>query len=338
LIDGTVFKSPSLCRQKKEKCIRFYQSLKDKKGFHVTPCGLTAYSFGHNQNLIFSGIRVEKNYNITKTKHYKSDFLPTLPKKIIIDFVRNHLDETGKAEVDTQLINSTLHEIRKFNTEIKRISEEILTSDRFNEEVFVKKVKTIFASSSLMSIRLNVFDFEENPEVITATGLHPLSLYKKFDKANHILEVYARNKKINIKIMGSSYNLVEAYPVIDFLPFVILENGIKYSPPNQDIVIKFSENNTDIDIVITSIGPTISDKEIDEVFSKGKRGHLAEKVENSGGGYGLYFAKIVCDLHNIEIKVERGQHRFTLDGISHSDFFVYLKYQAPSNHITMGFT
>jgi K+-sensing histidine kinase KdpD len=245
---------------------------------------------------------------------------------LVQEYITKHLRGLNTSRVDIDLINSTLHEIRKFNLEIKRISEDVLNNNSISPEEAQKKVKSIFASSSLMSIRLNLYDFDENPQIITASSTYSASLYSKFYKATHILENYARDNKVAIKLIGSSYLNLDAYPILDFLPFVIIENAIKYSPENQDVEVKFQENNRALDITISSIGPRLMEHESKDVFKKGFRGLDAASLDSSGGGYGLYFAKLVCDLHDINISVACGNYRFKLDGVKYADFDVHIYY------------
>ncbi len=329
LSSGMFFKQPSVCcKANFDKCNWFYSSIEEKRGFHICPCGLTAYSTGLFNNPIFSGIRVSGHYDVKKTKSLKSDFLPTLPEALVVDSVSKYLVEGVNEIIDIDLVNSSLHEIRKFNLEIKRVAEELLGMPETGKTEICKKVKSIFAASSLISVRLNVYDFEENPQIITASTPYNVQLYKKFDKANHILEVYARDNRVRVKLCGNSYITIEAYPVLDFLPFVILENAIKYSPSDQDVMVQFDEYGSSLDVTIRSIGPALSKTEMQQVFDKGSRGKTAKSIDSSGGGYGLYFAKVICDLHNIDISAKVGKTRFTLNGVTYKDFEILLHYSS----------
>lgn len=330
LDDGSLFDAPSICeRMDKSKCIDHYKTIADKRGFFVCPAGLSSYSIGIVGKPIFSGIRVNGHYDIKKLKRTSTsgDFLPTLPPDQVIKAIGkvNLLIGNRDNKHDIELMNSSLHEIRKFNAEIKRLSEELMVSTDPNNVEIIKNVKTIFAASSLISVRLNIFDFDENPGIVTSSNPYTAAVYGKFEKSAHVLEVYAKRKSVTIKpFKGRSYKKIDIYPAFEFLPFVIMENAVKYSPKDQDITIEFEEVNNNLEITVSSVGPVLTRHEIESVFEKGSRGVAAVKLDDGGGGYGLYFAKMICDLHNVEIEVFSSPCNFHFNGIDYSDFKIKL--------------
>lgn len=328
LDDGILFDVPSICgRMDKSKCIDHYKNIADKKGFFVCPAGLSSYSIGITGKLIFSGIRVAGHYDITKLKRTSGDFLPTLPPDKVSGAIGkvNLLIGNRDKKHDIELMNSSLHEIRKFNAEIKRVSEELMGASGQNNAEIIKNAKTIFAASSLISVRLNIFDFDENPGIVTSSSPYSAAVFGKFEKSAHVLEVYAKRKSVTIKpFKGSSYKKIDIYPAFEFLPFVIMENAVKYSPRDQDITVEFEEFNKYLEVTVSSVGPVLTKYEIERVFEKGARGVAAVKLDDGGGGYGLYFAKMICDLHDIEMQVFSSPSRFHLNGIDYSDFRIKL--------------
>ncbi len=254
------------------------------------------------------------------------DFLPTLPVSSVIAAIKkiNLLKGDTDGKHDIELMNSSLHEIRKFNTEIKNLSEEIM--DPNNQNNVEKNAKAIFAASSLISVRLNIFDFDENPRIVTSSTPYSASVFGKFQKSAHVLEVRAKRKSVTIKnFVGNSFKKIDIYPVFEFLPFVIMENAVKYSPEKQDITVNFEENMGCLEIIVSSMGPILTKQEIETVFEKGARGQAAIKLDDSGGGYGLYFAKVICDIHNIGIQVSsETSNGFTLNNIRYTTFAIKL--------------
>ncbi len=331
LSDGTFFKRPFICsKQKPSTCQAYYNDISSKKGFFTCPAGLSSYSLGDSESTIFSGIRVEGVYDNKKLKNYKTDYLPTIPKSLVISSVSELKKKHGieKNTHDINLMNSSFHEIRKLNTEIKRLSEELmLITDLTAKDYILKKAKTIFASSSLISLRLSIYDFEENPRIVTASNPYPSKIFSKFEKAAHVLEIYAKDNGVKINpFQGNSYKTLNTYPAFDFLPFVILENAIKYSPREQEVIIEFSEIGTSLEVKVSSIGPVMTKDEIKQVYNKGSRGKAAFSIDNGGGGYGMYFAKLICDLHSVKIAIDSGPKDFSLNGVDYSTFEVTLKF------------
>lgn len=66
---------------------------------------------------------------------------------------------------------------------------------------------------------------------------------------------------------------------------------------------------------------------IGDYFVKGFRGKEAKKVSSDGSGVGLYFVKLICDLHDVRISVSSNRDRLTtIDGITFAPFQVKLEF------------
>lgn len=183
------------------------------------------------------------------------------------------------------------------------------------------------ACSNLTSTRLNVFDFERNPELIHTNNNLKIVLYKKFTKASKCLNSFAKKKKIFINLYGASHMQIHGNQIIDFLPYLILENAIKYSPDSQEIDVTFNEMPDLLEIRITSLGPYVNENEIKKIFEKKFRGSQAIEIVSDGGGYGLYFAKKICEAHNIRITAKSSLKELTLNKIRYGEFEVKLEYK-----------
>jgi hypothetical protein len=328
VVDGTLIASSSLCEKiKTKKCIKHYSSIKNNKGFHICPAGLTTYSTGEGN--CFSSVKVNGHYDVTKTKR-TSDFLPAIPPNIFLSSINKSSSllnvKSNSSEMDSDIIDFSIHEVRRFNGVIKRLSEELLLIKEPDINYIKKKVKSIFASSSLISVRLNAFDLEENPDVITSQSMSNSGIYKKFEKASHCLDSYAKDNDVKIlPFKGRSHLTIDMYQIFDLIPFVIMENAIKYSPKGQVVQIEFDEISTkSLQVAVTSTGPTSSKLEIAEIFEKKSRGYNASLMDGTGGGYGLYFAKKICDMHGVEIEAQSKPCDFQLNGIDYSEFTIKL--------------
>lgn len=327
---------PDVCsKQKKKTCKKYYEKIKGFKGFHECPAGLSSYNSGE---VIYSGVRISGYYTKNKIKNSKT-FLPAIPPNVILESVANSkslerelLDSEVQAEFDKDLVDFCLHEVRKYNLIIKRSSEEYLTSKNTSTLDFEKLMKTVFASSSSITNRLNIYDFESNPKIITASTPFQASAFQKFQKASHCLEIYARDAGVRISpFKGRLHTNIDMFPIFDFVPHVLLENAIKYSPSSQTIDVIFEEYPSSFDIKVESIGPSLKNEEIKRIFEKRFRGDNAELVDTSGGGYGLYFAKLICELHNIEISVKVDESNIRLNNIPYSNFSFVISYNKSQN-------
>lgn len=111
------------------------------------------------------------------------------------------------------------------------------------------------------------------------------------------------------------------------IPLILLENAVKYSNKGGSVSISFEEKNEDMKSIlvvpVSSYGPACSKEEINHIFEKGYRGANAKKRAD-GSGIGLFFAKILCDLHNIELNVIPGDNISRISGVDCATFQVVL--------------
>lgn len=336
LQSGSFYGVSDVClKQKKKTCRKYYESIKAVKGFHECPAGLSSYNSG---DTIYSGVRIAGYYTKTKIKN-STTFLPAIPPNVILESVsrtksiERSLFESGvSAEFDKELVDFCLHEVRKYNLIIKRSSEEFLTSKDPDRLDNTKLMKTIFASSSSITNRLNIYDFESNPQIVTASTPFQASPFQKFQKASHCLEIYARDADVKISAFkGALHSNIDMFPIFDFVPHVILENAIKYSPNGQSVDVIFDEFQDSFEIRVESLGPTLGKDEVARIFDKKFRGHNAELVDTSGGGYGLYFAKLICDLHGMDLTANMEPESISLNNIPYSKFSIVASYQKSRN-------
>lgn len=61
---------------------------------------------------------------------------------------------------------------------------------------------------------------------------------------------------MSVNLKGESRAEIYALPVFELLPFVLIENGIKYSPSNQKIDVCFEQNGRRQSVIVKSMGPS----------------------------------------------------------------------------------
>ncbi len=330
--DGKLIKAYSFCKnmENRSKCGKFLLSVKTISGFYICPFGFTCY-IKHQENNIFitCSLRVVGNYFPKKAN----------PKVLIgeshvlsEDFVRKCVNESITSSTQTKKIDEvkaflevTLHEIRKLNRDIKSQAEELnisLRGDTFSADFLKYRVQNIFSTSSLISVRLDTFDVLFNPGIISSNTPIPFYIYKKFEKTMHCLDNLCKKKRINFNVQGSSYVSIDAYPVLELLPYVLLENALKYSPENNEIKVIFDNER----VIIENLGPHLTKDEMNSIFERTVRGKNAREFF-SGTGNGLFFAKQVCDLHNIKINASVDKILYRMEQVPYSIFKITLDFK-----------
>ncbi|MEQ8304855.1 MAG: ATP-binding protein [Cyclobacteriaceae bacterium] len=244
-------------------------------------------------------------------------------------------EEINKNEVfineNKDLLDTTFHELRKLNAQLKRQSE-LLNQEVEGYELDKERIKylalNVFNTSRLISIRLNTYDFLLNPELNALAIKKPIRVFKKIEKTIHCLKVASDQKSVRIGIRGTSHKRVNANDLFELLPFLLLENAMKYSPKGNEVEVKIVETYDDqIHVRISNLGPRPEDDEIDKLVEKGFRSSKVNGIE-SGSGLGLFLAQAICDLHSISMEIKIGEQRTFVNQLAYSDFAVTLRMNA----------
>lgn len=310
-----------------DKCIDHYKKIGDSDGFHQCPYGFTSFVVKGAQNKeILTSLNVDKvsNKRWVKKRLQKNESPNVLTKsqveEIVADYHRYRAQnnyskniirdiDTKKAKVDSknELLDDTLHELRKMNKQLKSQAfflNKKLEQDQFDQYEVRKIAKNIQSSVELVSVRLNAYDFTLNPGLVETGQMIPVNLYRKFEKARHCLSVYANSELVKVSFTGNCYDLIPSYEIVDILPYILVENGIKYSPPEGEVKCNFiTEGSELVRIEVENEGPLLNPDEVPEITEKGKRGRaVTGKIK--GTGKGLYVVKLICDYNNIGFSVE----------------------------------
>ncbi|OFY94227.1 MAG: hypothetical protein A3K10_17610 [Bacteroidetes bacterium RIFCSPLOWO2_12_FULL_31_6] len=325
--DGTLCDTHNYCKLAfNTKCTEHYKS-STEEGTHICPYGFaTIVKKNNTGSTIYTSLNIDKisNKKWLKKKIKKHEKSILLDKKKVDDMiksfelqnaehtysknaVRNINIKENTVNDKKELLDDTLHELRRINKQLKKqaffLDKELETSD-FDYESVKNKAKNVLSSAQLVSVRLNAYDFTLNPGLVETGNKITTHVYRKFEKAKHCLSTYANDKKININFIGSCYDTINAYEIFDILPYVLIENAIRYSPEEGSIKCEFIVTNKKLNsIKITNIGPILSKEELPKLLEKGVRGKsVINKIK--GTGKGLYIVKLICDYNDLEIKID----------------------------------
>lgn len=242
-------------------------------------------------------------------------------------------NEGNKYQEKIEGLDNTFHELRKINKQLKSQVESLIFQSDIStpNEIDIEKInyfsKNIFHSSQLFSIRLNTYDFTLNPEIPLREEKTKMCVHRKFTKISYHLREYAYNKNIRINISGESYGFINGNDVFELLPYLLLDNALKYSMPNKNIEVNFDEIGSQLSVTIKSFSIRPDNHEINNLKVRGYRGRNTEGVQ--GQGIGLYLADAICHLHNIDLTFKIGDNKYydhTNNDIAYSDFYAILKF------------
>ena len=344
-LNGLLVETPAFCsRANPEACKAHYSAVSSKVGPHQCPYGFSTYvSIANGEKFIFTAMNITGFVDRKSTKtRINGEFFPRMSleqcENILLkwhnDRVRDEAELRAHHNIDTSAESAKafnkalLHEIRPLNAQIKSQVEAAIEKNSKSQEGLEFLLKNIFATSSLISVRMDACDLTINPEIALTGRRKILGVHQKFLKAVRVLDVLCRTKNIRIEIKGVSHSTISAYTFFDILPYLLIENAIKFSPHDQTIVVEFLEKNKKLVTIVSSFGPALCPGEEAQVCESGFRGKNAA-VAKDGSGLGLFVAKQIAKYHEIDLGVHSATDRTTtINGIPYCEFTVTLTCQA----------
>ena len=275
----------------------FYRCCKD--GWHACPLGYAIYSFPlvpeRGTRLVVFGLKVAGISQIQgKSKDLSIKVMPTDIERLS----RNVLASIGAVEARLQsIVSSGVHEFRNVNKDLYNIAyrlEAALRATRYVNFEHEEMAKSIVELSEMMKSRSDIFDVITNPSVAQIRD-QTIHVYRAFDRARKSISASAASRKVSLRMNGLSNSRVRAVQMFDVVPYILLQNAVKYSPDGLDVHINVFEDQDRIHATVESWGPALKGRELSRVFQPGFRGSLAEQFESQGSGMGLFVVKRLID-------------------------------------------
>lgn len=221
-----------------------------------------------------------------------------------------------------EVLDSTMHEVRSLTSELTSQAAD-LSRKLVDSECEIQSA-TVLHTSEMVTARLAYTDLQLNPEAIALQTKVPAGLYKKFEKARYVLGQSARAKQLNIHFKGTSFGTIDVLQAFELMPFIVLDNAIKYAPPKGEVGVEFTESGQEICAIVRSLGPMLTADERGRLFDQHFRGHYARQIAVYGAGLGLYVARTIADLHDgVSINASSDDvERFCYNKVPYAEFRV----------------
>lgn len=329
---------PDYCRRNcgsNKKCLEYYRKLENADiGIYQCPYGFSSYVFEiEGDKFIFSCLRIEKHYVRNKllpkikdeAKEYRE--LPLSSVEKYAEAYKEFFLSQNKYEKYKKFVDDIFHDIRKFNQQIKYKNDKIYKKAQQNNKRFgdiLESAKSIQQLGWFLTLRLNNHDFIYNEELLMADVKSSYNIYRIIDKVKKCIKERADEKNIKIE-MNSKFECkdMQAYDCIELLPYIFLDNAIKYSTNGEIIHIDIKETGEFQHVRICSLGPIIHEYELPKLFEQGYRSENAVKLTQDGMGIGLYTASCICKLNDIKLEIASSPYVVKkVKNIDYSEFSV----------------
>ena len=220
------------------------------------------------------------------------------------------------------LLEYLIHEVTQLNSVIKASSELLAkkAKEGSDKKAISHHSSLIHENSTVLSYLIDVVNYKLNPTFFERQEKDLRNIHGKFFKTIQSLERRKKDKRLTITFSCECEGLINLYPIFETVPYILLDNAIKYSPKDCLISIEIVDYSTFVKILTKNTGPFLTEEEKTHIFDYGFRGKEAQKMTQIGQGLGLNFLQDICHLHDGKISIVTGAESCKVDNISMCEF------------------
>lgn len=209
------------------------------------------------------------------------------------------------ADVDEKIRESLemFHDVQTAASTITRSAERLQASQpgRDDDEKFGNlpaAAQTLVKAAGLLGLRIKTMPIVTNPAAAEYGSRIRKPIYRVIHLLVRTLQPVAEKKNVEIRLLGSSRNMISVFESFDLLPLTLIENAIKYSAQNTkvDVTVKDTDSGG-VSVSITSFSPWIHPDERQRLFERRYRSAATKRSHPHGSGLGLYIAETVAVAH-----------------------------------------
>jgi len=216
------------------------------------------------------------------------------------DDMLQRLDQAFSAQ--KRFASEAAHELRTPLTIMKGNTEVALARERTAAEYREALTELEEEVDHLTLLSEDLLALSQADSDSAALDFQELDVGGVLDKAVTTLSPIAKQKGVRVK-----FERREQAPFCgDYSKLVrmfvnILDNAVKYCPPDSMVYVSLTHGSDGIDIEIRDTGPGIDPEELDHVFDRFHRSALARQMNPGGSGLGLPIALWIAMEHGGEI-------------------------------------
>jgi signal transduction histidine kinase len=270
-------------------------------GWHKIDYGYWAFVnlLDSGERRVFVGIEL-KEFKPRK----KIGDIPSFTKTQFEDYVASIVvRENSNFDAAEESLNLLVHDLRRLSTTIYHAGEEARGAlDQRDYSTLQTRIDNILAAQGMLRLRTDYLDFTRK---ISVDGDKiDIYIFRKVDKVCRCFRPTAEKHNVTIHLQGRSYGTCTGPDIFEIVPYILIDNAIKYAPPNSHIQVECYDTESTIELCVASMGPVIEPDEKGKIFLKGFRSKAAQSGPRSGTGVGLSVAKEVVQHFNGSVWVE----------------------------------
>lgn len=217
------------------------------------------------------------------------------------------------SEMKTDFINNMTHEFKTPIATISLAADSIINPNILNNPEKVMRFSKIIKEENkrMLSQVEKVLQMAVLDKKDFSLNIHDLDLHSLINTAvNHgNLQVQAKNGIISVELNAQDAKIQGDETHISNIIHNLLDNAIKYTPENPNIVISTVNKNNGIEMTVSDNGIGMNKEARKQIFDKFYRVHTGNLHDVKGFGLGLSYVKAIVTAHkgSIDVQSELGE-------------------------------
>jgi two-component system phosphate regulon sensor histidine kinase PhoR len=201
------------------------------------------------------------------------------------------------------------HELKTPITSIKGFVETLLDGaldHRDDAERFLDIVaKQADRLGAIVEDLLSLAKIEQSEETANL-DLHDAGVKSVLEAAIRNCEGLARERRVNVALdmAGTDVTADINPPLLEQAVTNLLDNAIKYSPPDRQVVVSAAARNGEVTIAVRDEGVGIEAEHVPRLFERFYRVDKARSRKLGGTGLGLAIVKHIVSAHRGRVEVQ----------------------------------
>lgn len=218
-----------------------------------------------------------------------------------LEVTNNRLQES--LSDNREIISIVAHDLKSPMSQVQGLINLMRDDENLNAEQrgFMKIIDKVFENNEQLINNLTLaHQNESKPLKITSFSVNELLNYAK-DRFSG--QAFGKEIRLLLDVEEGLYLATDR----ELLGRVIdnfVSNAIKFSPPEENVVIKAFANAKSTTIAVQDFGPGIAPEERSKLFKRFQRLQNKPTAGESTSGLGLYITKTIADKLNADIVVE----------------------------------